>query len=148
MRNVDNHTMITSRILSEQDGNAAIEFALIVPVLLALFAGMVAFGIYLGASHNLKHIASEAARASIAGVSDQERIDLARRRVADALTEGAMFKPGTVLVSVGPNPADASLFTVTLTFDAKSLGFSGFSGLIPLPPDLIQSTVNVRRGGL
>jgi Flp pilus assembly protein TadG len=140
--------MITSRILSEQDGNAAIEFALIVPVLLALFAGMVAFGIYLGASHNLKHIASEAARASIAGVSDQERIDLARRRVADALTEGAMFKPGTVLVSVGPNPADASLFTVTLTFDAKSLGFSGFSGLIPLPPDLIQSTVNVRRGGL
>jgi hypothetical protein len=53
-----------------------------------------------------------------------------------------------VLVSVGPNPADASLFTVTLTFDAKSLGFSGFSGLIPLPPDLIQSTVNVRRGGL
>jgi hypothetical protein len=59
-----------------------------------------------------------------------------------------MFKPGTVLVSVGPNPADASLFTVTLTFDAKSLGFSGFSGLIPLPPDLIQSTVNVRRGGL
>lgn len=148
MRNVDNHTMITSRILSEQDGNAAIEFALIVPVLLALFGGMVAFGIYLGASHNLKHIASEAARASIAGVSDQERIDLARRRVADALTEGAMFKPGTVLVSVGPNPADASLFTVTLTFDAKSLGFSGFSGLIPLPPDLIQSTVNVRRGGL
>jgi Flp pilus assembly protein TadG len=140
--------MITSRILSEQDGNAAIEFALIVPVLLALFGGMVAFGIYLGASHNLKHIASEAARASIAGVSDQERIDLARRRVADALTEGAMFKPGTVLVSVGPNPADASLFTVTLTFDAKSLGFSGFSGLIPLPPDLIQSTVNVRRGGL
>jgi Flp pilus assembly protein TadG len=129
-------------------GNAAVEFALLVPILLALFAGIVAFGIYLGASHNLKQIAAEAARASIAGVSDQERGDLARRRVASALTDGAMFKPGTVAVAVGPDPADATLYTVTLTFDAKSLGFSGLSGLVPLPPDLIQSTVSVRRGGL
>ncbi|KQT82590.1 pilus assembly protein TadE [Methylobacterium sp. Leaf465] len=136
------------RALRAQAGSAAVEFALVVPALLALFAGIVAFGIYLGASHNLKHIASEAARASIAGVSDQERAALARQRVAAALTEGAMFKPGTVLVTVGPNAQDASLFTVTLTFDAKSLGFSGLSGLIPLPPDLIQSTVSVRRGGL
>ena len=142
------YTLLLKWFLGSRNGNAAVEFALIVPVLLALFGGMVAFGIYLGASHNLKHIASEAARASIAGVSDQERADLARRRVADALTEGAMFKPGTLLVAVGPNPTDTTLFTVTLTFDAKSLGFSGFSGLIPLPPDLIQSTVSVRRGGL
>lgn len=142
------YTLLGKRFLFSKDGNSAVEFALIVPVLLALFGGMVAFGIYLGASHNLKHIASEAARAAIAGVSDQERADLARRRVADALTEGAMFKPGTLLVAVGPNPTDTTLFTVTLTFDAKSLGFSGFSGLIPLPPDLIRSTVSVRRGGL
>lgn len=142
------YTPIGKRFLFSKDGNSAVEFALIVPVLLALFGGMVAFGIYLGASHNLKHIASEAARAAIAGVSDQERADLARRRVADALTEGAMFKPGTLLVAVGPNPTDTTLFTVTLTFDARSLGFSGFSGLIPLPPDLIRSTVSVRRGGL
>ena len=148
MHSKGDYTLIGKRFLFSQDGNSAVEFALIVPVLLALFGGMVAFGIYLGASHNLKHIASEAARAAIAGVSDQERADLARRRVADALTEGAMFKPGTLLVAVGPNPTDTTLFTVTLTFDAKSLGFSGFSGLIPLPPDLIRSTVSVRRGGL
>ncbi|MFF8803141.1 MULTISPECIES: TadE/TadG family type IV pilus assembly protein [unclassified Methylobacterium] len=148
MRSEYNPQFAIWRILHAREGGAAVEFALVVPVLLALFAGIVAFGIYLGASHNLKHIASEAARASIAGVSDQEREDLARRRVADALTEGAMFKPGTLLVAVGPNPTDTTLFTVTLTFDAKSLGFSGFSGLIPLPPDLIQSTVSVRRGGL
>ena len=64
------YTLIGKRFLFSQDGNSAVEFALIVPVLLALFGGMVAFGIYLGASHNLKHIASEAARAAIAGVSD------------------------------------------------------------------------------
>ncbi|MCJ2033472.1 TadE/TadG family type IV pilus assembly protein [Methylobacterium sp. J-068] len=139
---------LARRFFASQRGNAAVEFALLVPILLALFAGIVVFGIYLGASHNLKQIASEAARASIAGVSDQERGDLARRRVATALTDGAMFKPGTVSVAVGADPADATLYTVTLTFDAKTLGFSGLSGLVPLPPDFIRTTVSVRRGGL
>jgi Flp pilus assembly protein TadG len=148
MQIVQIYTERFHRFLVFQHGNAAVEFALLVPVLLMLFAGIVAFGIYLGASHNLKQIASEAARASIAGVTDQERGDLARRRVASSLTDGAMFKPGTVLVAVGPDPVDATIYTVTLTFDAKTLGFSGLSGLVPLPPDLIQSTVSVRRGGL
>ncbi|MFD1302247.1 TadE/TadG family type IV pilus assembly protein [Methylobacterium marchantiae] len=129
-------------------GTSAVEFALVVPVLLALFGGIVTFGIYLGASHNLRQLASEAARASIAGVSDQERADLARQRVTTALASGAMFKPGTVDVQVGSDATDASLYTVTLVFDAKALGFSGFSGLIPIPPDLIKSSVSVRRGGL
>ncbi len=70
MHSKGDYTLIGKRFLFSQDGNSAVEFALIVPVLLALFGGMVAFGIYLGASHNLKHIASEAARAAIAGVSD------------------------------------------------------------------------------
>lgn len=129
-------------------GTSAVEFALVVPVLLALFAGIIVFGIYLGASHNLRQLASEAARASIAGVSDEERSTLARQRVASALASGAMFKPGTVEVQVGPDPADATIYTVTLSFDTRSLGLSGFSGLIPIPPDLIRSSVSVRRGGL
>ncbi|WP_019906970.1 TadE/TadG family type IV pilus assembly protein [Methylobacterium sp. 77] len=129
-------------------GTSAVEFALVVPVLLGLFAGIVVFGIYLGASHNLRQLASDAARASIAGVNDQERADFARQRVSSALAGGAMFKPGTVDVQVGPDAADTSLYTVTLTFDSKALGFSGFSGLIPIPPDLIKSSVSVRRGGL
>ena len=129
-------------------GSSAVEFALVVPVLLLLFAGIIVFGIYLGASHNLRQLASEAARASIAGVSDQERGDLARQRVSSALAAGAMFKPGTVGVTVGADPADTTLYTVTLSFDSRTLGFSGLSGLVPIPPDLIKSTVSVRRGGL
>lgn len=135
-------------ILNCAQGNSAVEFALLVPVLLALFAGITAFGIYLGASHNLKQLASDAARASIAGVSDQERGTLARQRVNTALADGAMFKPGTVDVQVGADPADPTLYTVTLSFDARTLGFSGLSGLVPLPPDLIRSSVSVRKGGL
>ncbi|WP_246732968.1 hypothetical protein [Methylobacterium sp. BTF04] len=73
---------------------------------------------------------------------------MARQRVASALADGAMFKPGTVDVQIGSDPADSTLYTVTLSFDARNLGFSGLSGLVPIPPDLIRSSVSVRRGGL
>ncbi len=135
-------------LLNCTQGSSAVEFALLVPVLLVLFAGIMVFGIYLGASHHLRQLASDAARASIAGVSDDERVQLARQRVSAALVEGTMFKPGTVIVQVGTDPNDATLYTVTLSFDARSLGFSGLSGLVPLPPDLIRSSVSIRRGGL
>lgn len=145
---VHGRTKRFSDILHCAQGNSAVEFALLVPILLVVFAAIMVFGIYLGASHNLRQLASDAARASIAGVSDQERGQLARQRVDSALNQGAMFKPGTVDVQVGPDPADATVYTVTLSFDARSLGFSGLSGLVPMPPDLLRSTVSVRRGGL
>ncbi|NEU11697.1 pilus assembly protein [Methylobacterium sp. BTF04] len=135
-------------LLNCAQGSSAVEFALLVPILLIIFAAIMVFGIYLGASHNLRQLASDAARASIAGVSDQERGVLARQRVASALADGAMFKPGTVDVQIGSDPADSTLYTVTLSFDARNLGFSGLSGLVPIPPDLIRSSVSVRRGGL
>ncbi|KQT77889.1 TadE/TadG family type IV pilus assembly protein [Methylobacterium sp. Leaf466] len=148
MKFVRNRIKNITKIVDCAQGNCAVEFALVVPVLLALFSGIVVFGIYLGACHNLRQIASEAARASIAGLSDQERAALAFQRVNSALADNAMFKPGTVDVKVGADPDDNTIYTVTLSFDTKSLGFSGLSGLIPIPPDLITSKVTVRRGGL
>lgn len=148
MRFVRLRTKNLSEIFHCARGSSAVEFALLVPVLLALFAGIMAFGIYLGASHNLRQLAADAARASIAGVSDEERGQLARQRVNAALADGTMFKAGTVNVQVGVDPADATVYTVTLSFDARNLGFSGLSGLVPLPPDLIRSSVSIRRGGL
>ncbi|GJD44698.1 hypothetical protein AFCDBAGC_2565 [Methylobacterium cerastii] len=129
-------------------GNAAVEFALVTPVLLLLFAGICAFGIYLGAAHTLRQVAAEAARASVAGVSDGERASLAQAVVQRSLAASAMFKAGSVAVSVGTSPGDATVYTVTLTYDSSVLGLKALGKLVPLPPDVLTSTVSVRRGGL
>lgn len=135
------------RFASQISGAAAVEFALVLPALAALFVGISAFGLYLGAAHNLRAIAAEAARASVAGISDEERASLARQRVTTALTSGSLFKPGTVTVQVGPDPADATLYNVTLSVDSATLGLPTLVGLA-VPPNFLTSSVSVRRGGL
>ncbi|AWN43981.1 TadE/TadG family type IV pilus assembly protein [Methylobacterium durans] len=129
-------------------GTAAVEFALIMPVLVALIAAILTFGLYLGALHTLRQIAGEAARASIAGITDQERRDLARERVNTALAHGAIFAPGSVDVTVGFDTADPSLYAVTLRFDTRRLGLTGLARIVSIPQNLVSSTVTVRRGGL
>ena len=128
-------------------GGSAVEFALIMPLLVTLLFGICTYGIYLGAAHNLRAIAAEAARATVAGISDDERASLARERVRTALA-GSFFKSDMVGVEVGPDPADAMLFNVTLVVESRRLGLTGLSGLVPMPPSLLRSTVSVRRGGL
>lgn len=131
-----------------RQGSSAVEFALVAPVLLFLFAGITVFGICLGAAHNLRQIAAEAARASVAGVSDTERAALAQSTVDRSLASGAMFRPGSVAVKVGSDPTDAAIYTVTITFDATKLGINIFSRLLPMIPQVLHSTVSVRKGGL
>ncbi|SFL89714.1 TadE family protein [Methylobacterium pseudosasicola] len=131
-----------------RSGSSAVEFALVAPVVLMLFAGITAFGLCLGAAHNLRQIAAEAARASIAGVTDTERATLAQTMVTRSLSSGAMFRPDSIKVTVGPDPNDATLYTVTVTLDANTLGINVFSKLIPMLPTILRSSISVRKGGL
>ena len=135
------------RLAHDARGASAVEFALVLPIFLALVFGICVYGIYLGAAHNLREIAAQAARASVAGISDDERAALARQRVNAALAS-SMFNPGIVGVQLGPDPSDSSLYTVTLNVEAKALGLTGLSTLVPMPPDILKTTVSVRRGGL
>lgn len=129
-------------------GSSAVEFALVTPVLLVLLAGILAFGIFLGAANTLRQLAGEAARASVAGVTDAERASLAQQRVANSLASGSFFRPGSVDVQVGPDAGDPTLYTVTLSYDASALGIGTLAKLVPLPPQAMRSTVSVRKGGL
>ncbi|WP_342166202.1 TadE family protein [Methylobacterium sp. SD21] len=129
-------------------GGAAVEFALVAPMLVTLFFGITVFGIFLGASHNLRLVAAEAARASIAGTTDAERATLVRDTVMRSLSHGAMFKPGSVIVQVGADSGDPDVTVVTVTLDATSLGFGLFGRILPQLPTVLSSTVSVRRGGL
>lgn len=118
------------------------------PMLITLFAGITVFGLFLGAAHNLRLVTAEAARASIAGITDAERASIARDTVMRSLSHGAMFKPGSVTVQVNADSGDPDVTVVTVTLDATTLGLGLFSRILPQLPNILSSTVSVRRGGL
>jgi hypothetical protein len=59
-----------------------------------------------------------------------------------------MFRPNAVSVQIGPDPANADITVVTLTLDATTLGVGVFGRLLPQLPNVLSTTVSVRRGGL
>ena len=66
-----------------QAGSAAIEFALVAPVFLAMLLGILVYGLYFGLSHSVEQLAAQAARVSVAGLDDQERETLAEAYLTD-----------------------------------------------------------------
>ena len=135
------------RLADDGSGTSAVEFALVSPILLMLVFGIIVYGLYFGAVHALQQITAEAARSSVAGVSNNERNLLARQSVDRALSDSMLFRKEDVSVAVGDDPVDPDIYMVTLTFDSRAMGFGSVSGLVPVPSVILTRTMRVRRGG-
>lgn len=136
-----------SSLVTDGTGNAAVEFALLAPVFLALILGTLVYGLYFGVVHSVQQLASEAARASVPGLTEQERSVLARQFVTRALASYGLLKPDALRVATGFDAADPNLFKVTLTYDASSLGLNLFQAILPLPASQVARSATIRRGG-
>lgn len=64
--------MVTLRNLKNQKGQALVEFAIILPILLMLVMGILQFGMMLNSYITIENASREGARAGIIGSSDAE----------------------------------------------------------------------------
>ena len=64
-------------LLEDRTAASAVEFALVMPIFLLVLFGIIVYGSYLAMVHGLQQLTAEAARASIGGLSDSERLSLA-----------------------------------------------------------------------
>lgn len=135
------------RVLGDQRGAAALEFAIVFPVFLVLTFGMIAYGIYFGAAHSAAQLAADAARASVAGLSDQERSDLARQHITRNAAVYTLLYPQYVTSVAAASPDDATDFRVTVRYDARALPIWRFAPFLPLPSKIIERSSTIKRGG-
>lgn len=135
------------RIQRDERGAIAVEFALIFPVALVFFMGLLAYGIYFGAAHSVQQLAADAARASVAGLSDAERSSIVSGHVAASGGSYPLLDAHRLSVVSHSLADDPSQFVVRVTFDAVDLPIWALSGLVPLPDQSIQRVAVVRRGG-
>lgn len=112
------------RLLGDQKGVAAIEAALVLPILFLMLAGIMEYSRVLLAQHMLRDLIDEAARR---GAVQQ----LAATEVADSVTTGAALIPGLSDYTVTVQRTEANL---NITVDGEVQLFFGTL----LPSDLVS----------
>jgi Flp pilus assembly protein TadG len=129
-------------------GTSAIEFAIVAPILILLLFGMVAYGIYLGASHSIQQIAADAARTAVAGLDESERISLADGYIDHNVAGYPFIDKAKLALDIRDNPDDANEFTVAIRYDARDLPIWNLLPDLPLPGTTIRHASTIRIGGM
>ena len=128
-------------------GTSAVEFAIVSPLLILLLFGMVAYGIYLGASHSIQQIAADAARTAVAGLNENDRIGLADSYIDNNTAAYPFVERSKLALDIKDNPADADEFTVAIRYDTRDLPIWNLLPNLPLPGMTIRHSSTIRIGG-
>lgn len=129
-----------------RSGASAVEFALMLPLFLAIIFGIVVFGSYLAMVHGVQQLAAEAARSSVAGMTDTERNSLATNYVTANASTYPLLVPGNLSVSAAPSPSNANVYVVTVNYNAAN-NFIYSLPFVPAPPTTIARSAAIQYGG-
>ena len=136
---------VSRRWIPDQRGTSAVEFAFVAPLFITLLLGIVAFGSVISVDNGLQQIVAEAARASIGGLSDTERDQLARASVTNTVASYAFIDPNKM--SVSTDDPSTGAFRVSVTYDMSSLIAYQLIRFLPLPMPVVTRSAVVQRGG-
>jgi Flp pilus assembly protein TadG len=124
-------------------GTVSIEFAILVPVFLALLFGLIVFGIQYSARIALTYAAAEGGRAAVAGLSDPERQALALaavQRTLQSLSPLVSADKADIDVAFA-SEADGEDVTVSIAYSDNRFARLPF---VPSMSDLAPVTVRYR----
>ena len=130
-----------------ENAAAAVEFAIVAPVFLLLMFGMLAYGIYLGATHSVEQLAADTARVALAGLDAKERLELAQDFIDKNAGEYPLLQSEFVKVELDDSEADSTEFRVSVEYNADNLPIWNLYKPIPLPgKEIVRSSI-IRIGG-
>ena len=128
-------------------GSAAIEFALLCPILVVLLFGIIVMGAFAATINGLEQLAAGAARTTIAGLTDTERAQLGSRYITANAASYPFLSPPALTATITSN-ATASTCTVALAYRVSSVPILQVArSLIPALPATVTRTAIVPQGG-
>ncbi len=114
---------------------------------MVLLFGILIYGSYLVMVHGVQQLAAEAARSSIAGLSDSERASLAQNYVTTNVSYYPLIAPDRISVNAAASTADANVFVVTVSYDDSNSFIYFLPQLVPMPAPMIVRAAAIPRGG-
>jgi Flp pilus assembly protein TadG len=138
---------MTRNSIADESAASAVEFALVFPVFLMVLFGIVSFGSYLAVVHGVQQLAAEAARASIAGLSDSERKTLAQGNIDANIKSYPLIDATKVTLESASTGADGLTFEVKVLYDASHMFIFSLPAFVPAPPTTVSRSAAIQRGG-
>lgn len=120
------------------------EFVLVGPLLIFMLMAMTLYGGWYWLAQGVQSLATEAARAAVAGLDPTERQTLAEAFIASEAESVYGFPTETLAVSV---EADADEIRVRVVMDAADHPIMTLAAVIPSPPARIERSAVVTMGG-
>ncbi len=138
---------LLEKFRTARDGAIAVEFAMIAPIFLMMVFGIIMYGSYLAVVHGVQHLAAEAARSSVAGLSESERSTLANSYVTGNVNSYPLIDPAKLTVNAATSGSDANVFIVSVNYDASGMFIYSLPAFVPMPSSTIARSAAIPRGG-
>ena len=119
---------------------------MIASIFFVLIFGILIYGSYFASLSLVNHIAFESARATVTGLSDDERSALADARAAALVASYDGFLNGESVEVSSANVGDG-VYAVTVTHEFDAFGLMGAITILPLPPAEQTATYEISHGG-
>lgn len=130
-----------------EGGTAAVEFALVCPILMVLLFGIIVMGAFAATINGLEQLAAGAARTTVAGLTDAERARLASQYVGASLASYPFLSRSALSATVSSDAA-ASTCTVSLAYHTSAVPILQVArSLVPALPATVVRTAIVPQGG-
>jgi Flp pilus assembly protein TadG len=134
------------RLGRSESGVAAVEFAIVAPVLLMMIFAVIVYSIYFSAFLGVRQAAAEGARAAMAGMSTSERSALAVARATAVMSGYSGLTGVSVAPTITATQQATGLLKVSVSYNISSSPIMRYGQLLPLPSPIIKSDVIVANG--
>ena len=138
---------LKNKLKTCQRGVAAVEFAIIAPLMLFMLFGITAYGVFFGAAHSVQQLAANSARVAMGGVDNEERQSLVADYVANSVPQDGLLLADKLDVAVSEAEDNPGYILVTVTYDANDLPIWNLYNGLPLPERTIVRQSIIRAGG-
>ncbi|RFC62573.1 pilus assembly protein [Fulvimarina endophytica] len=105
------------RLFQARSGAAAVEFALILPVIVLIVFGAAYLGIYLATAHSLQQLSANGSRYALVGLDSVERQALAGDAVRMAARDDPLIRPEQLMIAVTES---GDWLTVSVGYDLSN----------------------------
>ncbi len=119
-----------TRLLRCTRATSAVEFAMLLPLFIAVVFGIV---------HGVQQLAAEAARSSVAGISEAERGSIATNYVSANARTYPLIEASQLTVNAAA--ANGNVFVVTVSYDASNMFIYALPSAVKPPTTIMRSAV-------